>query len=88
MAISALDAEYAEHEQVLAARSAALASCVEKLEEKDRKLLRQRYIEQASLRQVAADEGVREDQLYRRLHQIRKSLMKCIDHSLAQQGWT
>jgi RNA polymerase sigma-70 factor (ECF subfamily) len=82
-ALTALDTEFAEHEQVLAARSEALARCVEKLEENDRKLLRQRYIERASLREVAASEGVREDHLYRRLHQIRKSLMKCIDFTLA-----
>src|SRR5690606_25835152 len=44
-AITALDAEYSEHEQVLAARSDALAGCVEKLKDEDRKLLRQRYVE-------------------------------------------
>jgi RNA polymerase sigma-70 factor (ECF subfamily) len=86
--VATLDNEFTEHEQVLAARSAALAHCVEKLGDADRKLLRQRYIERSPLRQVAVDEGVHEDQLYRRLHQIRQALMKCIDRSLAQQGVT
>lgn len=63
--ISALDHEFNEHEQVLAARSKALANCIEKLSPADRVLLRQRYVDSATVRQVAADQGIREDQLYR-----------------------
>jgi RNA polymerase sigma-70 factor (ECF subfamily) len=84
--VTALDREFTEHEQVLAARNDALAGCIEKLSTADRMLLRQRYVESATLRQVAADQGVGEDQLYRRLHRIRKGLMKCVDHSLAKGG--
>lgn len=83
--ITALHAEFGEHEQVLAARHDALAGCLEKLADDDRKLLQQRYLERVSLRQVASDAGVPEEDFYRRLHQVRRALMKCIDHSLAQQ---
>ncbi len=85
---TALAKEYDEHEDVLAARSQALASCMEELQAEDRTLLKQRYFESGSMRQMAEKSGKNEDQLYRRLNAIRKALMKCIDFRLTEQGWT
>lgn len=82
----ALAEEYEQHVDVLAARSDALAGCLEKLTAEDRALLEQRYFESVNMRQVAAECGRSEDQIYRQLNRIRRALMKCIDLRLAEEG--
>ena len=80
----ALAQEYDEHAEVLQVRNEALTTCMDKLETGDRDLLKQRYYQRTSVREVAKKEGTNEDRLYRRLNRIRKALMKCINMHLAQ----
>lgn len=82
----AITEEYDQHADVLDARNEALAGCIEKLSPTEQNLLKRRYFEGVNLRQVAAQEGCNEDQLYRRLQRIRLLLMRCIDRTLAERG--
>lgn len=83
---TAITEEYDEHAEVLEARNNALSNCIDKLSSAEQNLLRRRYFEGVNLRQVAAQEGCNEDQLYRRLQRIRLALLRCIDQTLAEQG--
>ena len=77
--------EYEQHADVLEMRTHALQNCLTELGEPDRELLKQRYEQPTSLREVAQRSGKNEDQLYRRLNRIRKALMRCINLRLARE---
>ncbi len=64
-------------------RRNALMGCVEKLPEKDRRLLDQRYQQQKTIRQVARESGRSEDALYQSLTRLRRALLDCVEKTLA-----
>jgi len=78
--------DYEKNAGVLELRLAALEKCVGKLTAEDRELIDARYATNKSLRALASERQVNEDQLYRRLQKIRKLLEKCIQQTLATEG--
>ena len=66
-------------------RTAALSSCIERLQTKQRDLLEQCYLGPTGIQAVAHTLGLRPEALYMRLHRIRKSLAECINREVASQ---
>lgn len=70
------------HEQ----RREALADCMKKLDHKDFQLIHYRYSTGVTARQTAADLRRPESTVYKALARIRDSLLRCVEHKIAQQG--
>ena len=73
-------------DEVLEARSGALADCYQKLSAEDRELLDLRYSEEATVRTVAEQTGRSIDFVYKALRRIHGSLYRCIDNALEGKG--
>lgn len=65
-------------------RLAALDRCLEKLPEKDRRLLQAAYIDQQGIASLAEQLGRAPQTLYNRLNILRRSLAECVDRRLAE----
>jgi len=82
-----LAAERELHEGVLELRRNALMTCIEKLTEAERELLKCRYWTDQKLKDLAQKLGEPEQRLYHRLASIRKVLQECINKTLpASEG--
>lgn len=66
-------------------RRHALAECVEKLDASDREVLKLRYAEAKSGREIAETVGRSTDAVYQLLHRLRESLLACIRRTLARE---
>lgn len=71
-----------EEEPVLAARLAALGRCLEKLSERDRRLIQARYVDRAPTEQIAATFSQSRRTLFRNLERVRRLLFDCINRSV------
>ena len=67
-------------------RRHALAECVGKLRDDERELLKLKYAEAKSGREIADTTGRSTDAVYQMLHRIRESLIECIRRVLAREG--
>ncbi|MCA9235190.1 MAG: sigma-70 family RNA polymerase sigma factor [Planctomycetales bacterium] len=67
------------------ARLAALQKCLRKLDDKNARLIQERYVAKSSLRIMAARLGDTADNISLRLHRIRKRLSRCVQSSLAME---
>jgi RNA polymerase sigma-70 factor (ECF subfamily) len=67
-------------------RRLALATCVEKLNPRDRDLLTRRFAEGATTQSTAAEVGRSVDAVYKALAKIRQALFDCVTRTLAQEG--
>jgi RNA polymerase sigma-70 factor, ECF subfamily len=65
-------------------RLAALDRCLEKLPEKDRRLLQAAYIDQQGIARLAEQLGRAPQTLYNRLNILRRSLADCVQRRLAE----
>jgi RNA polymerase sigma-70 factor, ECF subfamily len=72
----------------LGARQAALRQCVERLTDDDRQLLKNRYDEGVSPRDVAEMAGKSLDTVYKSLQRIRRRLMACIERAMVSEAST
>jgi RNA polymerase sigma-70 factor, ECF subfamily len=63
-------------------RREALASCIEKLNARDRDLLGWRFAEGGSTRSAAAQAGKRLDAVYKSLARIRRALFECVTRAI------
>lgn len=61
----------------------ALTQCMEKLSERDQKMLKQCYAVDRDYRQIAESEGKSVSAIYKAISRIRKSLYLCVHRSLA-----
>jgi RNA polymerase sigma-70 factor, ECF subfamily len=68
-------------DDLLDARSHALADCYQKLSPADRELIDLRYAEQSTILVVAAQTGRSPDFVYKALRRIHGSLHRCIDET-------
>jgi len=85
-AIEAL-AQAGEKEDALGvARAQALASCMQRLEPADREIVAARYGSKATTVQVAEDLGRPLNTVYKALQRVRRSLLLCIEKTLAREG--
>ena len=60
----------------------ALKECLNKLSEKYMAMLKMRYIQDLSYKQIAVKYGISKQSLYRTISRIHAILLKCIKHSL------
>ncbi len=63
-----------------------LESCLERLSESDRKVIRSRYEPGATVKQMAADIGVTANLLSKSLGRIRRALLACMEKAIAQDS--
>lgn len=67
-------------------RQEALTECMEKLRPRDRELIRLRYAPGANGDQVAQKLGRPANSVYQSLSRIRRVLLECVNHRLAEAG--
>jgi RNA polymerase sigma-70 factor (ECF subfamily) len=77
--IDLISSEYLNDDTLADARLAALQRCLEKLKAEQRQLIRERYVEQVSVKTLASRCGVTANHISARLYRIRKLLANCID---------
>jgi RNA polymerase sigma-70 factor (ECF subfamily) len=75
------DAERLEAERV------ALRACLQKLDPASRTLLGRCYDAGVNMKQVAGQLKRTPNSIYKGLNRIRESLLRCILHTLAREGW-
>jgi RNA polymerase sigma-70 factor (ECF subfamily) len=80
--------ERVEQEEVLELQREALAGCVEKLDAGSRALLASRYERNASLQEIAAEQGKTPNALYLTLRRARQALLECVNRALRLEGWS
>lgn len=64
----------------------ALDNCVQKLPERKRVLVEQRYRQGIPVENVADKMGSSVDAVYKMLHRIREKLHECVDRTLSKEG--
>lgn len=67
-------------------RESALATCLEKLQPKDRQLIEQRYFLHRSTKEIADRESRSIHSVYRALRRIHESLLRCVRLDSATEG--
>ncbi len=85
--LTAISSELIEHDDVFVDRMDALESCVEKLPQHHRQLLKQRYTAEESIETLAEQLDRSTDAVYRMLSRIRATLHSCVSRTL-QAGET
>jgi RNA polymerase sigma-70 factor, ECF subfamily len=80
-----LTEERSAGEGVLQARRAVLPGCMEKLPPSDRELIEQRYAGEETILEIARRTSRPANTLYKALERIRRTLMKCIEKTLAER---
>jgi RNA polymerase sigma-70 factor, ECF subfamily len=84
--LETLSRDVSARENVLQARRLALPDCMERLPTVDRELIEQRYAGGETVLEIAERTGRPVHALYKALGRIRRTLMKCIDETLAESG--
>ncbi|MBI1372176.1 MAG: sigma-70 family RNA polymerase sigma factor [Phycisphaera sp.] len=64
----------------------ALSSCMEKLRDQDRELIRQRYMSAVSVQDMADEAGRTANAVSQALHRIRRALLECIQTKMTLSG--
>jgi len=75
-----------EIHDLLEARRHALLDCLGRLKRDSRELLERCYAGQDSIKQIAADLGLRPNSLYMTLKRLRRTLFDCINLRVAAEG--
>jgi RNA polymerase sigma-70 factor (ECF subfamily) len=76
--------EASSHAEEFARRQRALAECLEKLPDKQRDMVMQRYSAFGSVQAVAQQHGRTPGAIRQTLFRVRTALLKCIEHRVAQ----
>jgi len=84
--LDAIAADAIQMTPQLDARHQALAECMERLNKKDRDLLRRRYQKDATTRAVASQLGRSASAIYKSLSKIHDALFDCIQRKIAREG--
>ena len=82
-----LDESIAAEAPLLELRRRALVHCLEKLDERGRQLLIDRYGRHGVVKQRASDEGVTVHKLYHLIAKLRTQLLTCIEQRMIREGW-
>jgi len=83
--VSALAEEHKGHRTVIELRREALAQCMEKVPTPGRRLLRQRYQGEGTMKEISVRAGMKVDTLYKQLERLRQQLLDCITQTLVTQ---
>ena len=86
--VEQLAEERAAHEPRLSAQRDALTACLDKLDERSRQLLVQRYTQDSTLQQLAEQQAKSANAVYLMMHRIRQRLVECVNRTLGKEGWT
>jgi RNA polymerase sigma-70 factor (ECF subfamily) len=70
------------------ARHQALLACIENLRTRDKELIRRRYQEDVSARELADWIGRSVDAVYKSLNRIRTSLLACVERTLKREEYS
>lgn len=70
----------------LEARQHHLGKCIERLREKDRQLLRDRYFKAGSVETLAQQWGRSVEAIYKALQRVRRQLVECVEQAVAQEA--
>lgn len=81
--LEAVAHESIAREDTLEARRAALVHCIQKLRERDRQLIQQRYSPGESGKGLAETVGRPANSVYQSLGRIRRTLLECINRQMA-----
>ena len=81
--VEMLARDAAEKSDLIETRVVALRSCIKKLRPKDQELIQRRYLHDQDGIQVAAELGRPVNSVYQSLGRIRRTLLECINRSLA-----
>lgn len=84
--VEAIAAEYQQHQQLSDQRKRALAICLNKLEDQDRRLVELRYFSEETVENLSQRIEEPAARLYRSLARIRYWLAVCVRKSLAAEG--
>lgn len=84
--LEAVAQESLERSEELESRRAALVDCLNRLRPKDRELIQQRYAPGERGKHLAEQIGRPANSVYQSLGRIRRSLLDCIQQSLATEG--
>lgn len=86
-AVDLLSRDAVDRMDLLESRRAALRRCLEKLPDKDRRLVRHCYSDsRVTFKKVAGQLGRPANTVYKALNRIRKALYQCIERTLALEG--
>ena len=80
-----LASESLERADELENRHLALSHCIKKLHARDRELVSRRYVAGATIRSVSEQIGRSVDGLQKAYQRIRRSLIDCVDRTLARE---
>ena len=86
--LDVLAEERAAGEGVLHSRRSALPDCMKKLPPMDRELIEVRYAGEVTIQQIADRTGRQPNTLYKALERIRRTLMRCIEETIARSEKT
>lgn len=75
-----------EEEPVLAERLVALEKCLDKLSDRDRRLIQARYVERTPTDEIASSFSQSRRTLFRNLERVRRLLFDCIDRTVVLGG--
>ncbi|NNJ25142.1 sigma-70 family RNA polymerase sigma factor [Alienimonas chondri] len=84
--LSAVDEELTREADRLEERRAALASCLDRLPDHHRELVRHRYLGEGTTEALADRLGKRPDAVLRMLSRVRQTLHECVTRKLAGLG--
>jgi RNA polymerase sigma-70 factor (ECF subfamily) len=84
--LATLSEEQLERREESDQRARALAECMKKLSEADRKLVRRAYSGEQTIKQLADHVGRAVQTVYNRLNLIRRKLFECVERTLAEKG--
>lgn len=78
--------ESEEEDEISQLRIAALQECLKKLSDAQRQLIRQCYLDVASITMVAKKQGINREALYKQLARIKKKLLSCVRLRIQADG--
>jgi RNA polymerase sigma-70 factor (ECF subfamily) len=84
--LEALAVEFIDNSELLELRTAALQSCLDKLDQGDRMIIEARYRDEATMQEVAVEFRRSVGSLYKTIARIRDRLQMCIEGTIARES--
>lgn len=85
--LAQLHATIGQESSLLELRRRALDGCLQKLSDKERRRILQRYSEHGAVQREAKQSRISPHKLYYAIEKLRLRLLACIDDTMRQEGW-
>ena len=85
--LAQLHATIGQEASLLELRRRTLDGCLQKLSDKERRLILQRYSEHGAVQREAKQSRISPHKLYYAIEKLRLRLLACIDDTMRQEGW-